>query len=53
MDTDTLNSAAKFAKYAIAAYGQFGLENKDESMYASKLWPKLVFPHPLKLFALL
>lgn len=53
VDTDTLNSAAKFAKYAIAAYGQFGLSNKDETMYASKLRPRHMFPHPLKLFAFL
>ena len=31
---DVLNTAAKFAKYAIAAYGQFGLKFKDEHGYA-------------------
>ncbi|KAL3138208.1 hypothetical protein ABBQ38_005429 [Trebouxia sp. C0009 RCD-2024] len=30
VDKDVLDTAAKFAKYAIAAYGQFGLKFKDE-----------------------
>ena len=30
MEKDVLDAAAKFAKYAIAAYGEFGLKFKDE-----------------------
>ncbi len=37
VDQETLNTAARFAKYAIAAYGKFGLDYKDENGYAS--WP--------------
>ena len=33
VDEETLNTAAKFAKYAIAAYGKFGLKYKDERGY--------------------
>ena len=31
VDRDTLTTAAKFAKYAIAAYGNFGMQYKDEN----------------------
>ena len=31
VDQDTLTTAAKFAKYAIAAYGNFGMQYKDEN----------------------
>ena len=37
MDDETLLTASKFAKYAIAAYGQFGLDYKDETGYDSQL----------------
>lgn len=30
VDKDVLVAAAKYAKYAIAAYGEFGLKFKDE-----------------------
>ena len=30
VEQEVLDTAAKFAKYAVAAYGQFGLKFKDE-----------------------
>jgi len=43
VDDETLLTASKFAKYAIAAYGQFGLDYKDETGYASQLSLQLAF----------
>ena len=43
MDDETLHTATKFAKYAIAAYGQFGMDYKDETGYAAQLSLQPVF----------
>ena len=50
MDDETLHTASKFAKYAIAAYGQFGLDYKDETGYASHLSLQPAFALPAVLF---
>ncbi|KAA6428206.1 MAG: hypothetical protein FRX49_01802 [Trebouxia sp. A1-2] len=38
VDDETLHTASKFAKYAIAAYGQFGLDYKDETGHHGASW---------------
>ncbi|DBA78708.1 TPA: hypothetical protein ACH3X1_008620 [Trebouxia sp. C0004] len=38
VDDETLHIASKFAKYAVAAYGQFGLDYKDETGHHGASW---------------